>query len=111
MWAPSPRAITRSARLTVGMCACECQSLVSRVAAGGAVPTSVRLVVDAVAIASSSCVLRICQTGSFFVWLLLQMSRTWQADRHLVMMALAYVGVFVALGLGAVLGRDGRRRP
>ena len=46
--------------------------------------------------------------GAFFVWLLLQMSRTWQADRRLVMMALAYVGVFAALGLGMLLGRGGR---
>ena len=47
--------------------------------------------------------------GAFFVWLLLQMSRTWQADRRLVMMTLAYVGVFLGLGLGVVLSRAGRR--
>jgi hypothetical protein len=48
--------------------------------------------------------------AAFFVWLLLQMSRTWQADRRLLMMALAYVCIFAALGLGAALGRAGRRR-
>jgi hypothetical protein len=53
-------------------------------------------------------VLALIVMGAFFVWLLLQMSRTWQADRRLAMMALAFVAVFFALGLGVVLGRGGR---
>jgi hypothetical protein len=48
--------------------------------------------------------------AAFFVWLLLQMSRTWQADQRLITMAFAFVCIFAALGLGAVLGRSGRRR-
>jgi len=43
--------------------------------------------------------------GGFFVWLLLQMSRTWTADRRLIAMALSFACIFLALGLGAVLGR------
>jgi hypothetical protein len=43
--------------------------------------------------------------AAFFVWLLLAMSRTPEADRRLAAMALAFAGVFVALGLGALLGR------
>ena len=48
--------------------------------------------------------------AAFFVWLLLQMSRTWQADRRLLTMALAFVCIFGALGLGAVLSRFSGRR-
>jgi hypothetical protein len=45
--------------------------------------------------------------AGFFVWLLLQMSRTAQADQRLTAMALAFAAVFAALGLGALLGRRG----
>lgn len=45
--------------------------------------------------------------AAFFVWLLLAMSRTPEADRRLVAMALAYVGIFAAIALGALLGRRG----
>ena len=47
--------------------------------------------------------------GAFFVWLLLQMSRTPEADQRLLMIALAFGGVAVALLLGGLLGRVGRR--
>jgi hypothetical protein len=43
--------------------------------------------------------------AAFFVWLLLAMSRTPEADRRLVTMAFAFVCIFLALGLGALLGR------
>ena len=42
--------------------------------------------------------------AAFFVWLLVAMSRTPEADRRLAAMALAFVGIFAALGLGALLG-------
>lgn len=45
--------------------------------------------------------------AAFFVWLLLAMSRTPEADRRLVAMALAYLGIFAAIALGALLGRRG----
>ena len=40
----------------------------------------------------------------FFLWLLLQMSRTPDADRRLAAMGLAFVSAFAALGFGAWLG-------
>ncbi len=45
--------------------------------------------------------------AGFFVWLLLQMSRTGRSDERLIAMALAFAGVIVAFGLGALLSRRG----
>jgi nitrate reductase gamma subunit len=43
--------------------------------------------------------------AGFFVWLLLQMSRTARSDQRLIAMALAFAGVVLAFGLGALLSR------
>jgi len=45
--------------------------------------------------------------AGFFVWLLLQMSRTGRSDERLIAMALAFAGVILAFGLGALLSRRG----
>ena len=44
--------------------------------------------------------------AAFFVWLLLQMSRTPEADRRLLMIALAFGGVALAALLGGLLARE-----
>ncbi len=43
--------------------------------------------------------------AGFFVWLLLQMSRTARSDTRLMAMGLAFTGVAVAFALGALLSR------
>ena len=54
-------------------------------------------------------VIAVSVMAGFFVWLLLQMSRTPEADRRLLMLAGAYAAIGVAIVAGGLLGRRDQR--